>query len=186
MRPNEFTLFIPHPPANTSVQSDVCAEILVPPHPSTPVHTIRSCIHAFTHWPRLSTLARSVYTACLCPFLFYTCRYLFTPVYAAHACSHLPIPVLSGNYPCSSLALTPASLAPAPAHTYLRSFSCVLAPASRSLGALRLKVRLTETLSCPHSTTSRSRELLMEWCWGQQVGASLGVCGGSGSWPPLL
>lgn len=101
-----------YPPANTSVQSDVCAEILVPPHPSTHLFTPSVPVYMRLHWPRLSTLARSVYTACLYPFLF-------TPVYGAHACSHLPIPVLSDNYPCSSPALTPASCSPPlPIHTY--------------------------------------------------------------------
>lgn len=70
----------------------------------------------------------------------------------------------------------------APAHTYLCTFSCVLAPASGSLGALRLKVRLTEDCVLPSQYYQPLRELLMESVLGlAEVSASLGVCVG-GIW----
>lgn len=175
-----------HPPANTSVQSDVCAEILVPPHPSTHLFTPSVPVYMRLHWPRLSTLARSVYTACLCPFLFTpvdTCSPLFMLPTPVHTCPYLScLTIIRALHWRSHLPL----LLPAPAHTYLRSFSCVLAPASGSLGALRLKVRLTEDSVLPSQYYQPLRELLMESVLGPaEVGASLGVCGGgSGSWPP--
>ena len=98
-----------HPPANTSVESDVCAGFLVPPHLSTHLFTPSVPVYMCLHWPHLSTLAGSVYTACPCPFLFipvdicsplfilptpvHTCPYLscLTIIRALHWRSHLPL-----------------------------------------------------------------------------------------------
>ena len=98
-----------HPPANTSVESDVCAGFLVPPHLSTYLFTPSVPVYMCLHWPHLSPLAGSVYTACPCPFLFilvhicsplfilptpvHTCPYLscLTIIHALHWRSHLPL-----------------------------------------------------------------------------------------------
>ena len=176
MCPNEFTLS-PSTCKHISSISCVC-RISGPSTPvHTPVHTIRSCIHVFTPassfylgWICLHCLNVSIpiYPVDTCSPLFilptpvHTCPYLscLTIIHALYRRSHLPL-----------LALCPCP--------YIRSFSCVLAPVSGSLGALRLKVRLTEDSVLPSRYYQPLRELLMESVLGPaEVGASLGVCGG--------
>ena len=107
-------------------------------------------------------------------------QYLYRSI-SVHTClywPHLPTPVhtclvlqISMLFTCTHTCLPWLTVL---AHTYLRSFTCDLALARGSLGALRLKVRLTEDRILPSQYYQPLRELLMASVLGPaEVGASL-------------
>ena len=160
-----------HPPANTSVQSDVCAEILVPPHPSTHLFTPSVPVYMRLHWPRLSTLARSVYTACLYPFLFTpvdTCSPLFMLPTPVHTCSYLScLTIIRALHQRSHLPL-----APRPCPYILTLLFLCSGPGQRELGCSEAEGAPDRGL-CPALTVLPAAQGAAH---GVGAGASRGGC----------